>query len=106
MHVSRKSHNVAVQEGKTKYGDEPEMAEYLARWTAFVTEMNALGDHAESTFGYITDHELDMADANEALLINEWPTVVDRITLRKNRGDIKKLERAVELQKDPVQGEA
>ena len=64
-------------------GDEPELVEYALRWKAFAEQVKALDAKADSTFGWVTDGDLRVADAQLNTLIKEWPLVKAKIELRR-----------------------
>lgn len=96
IHARLKTHNQAVQEGRDKLGAEPELTEYVARWEAFVREMNALGERANAVLSWITDDELTLADARLGALLKEWPAVGQRIELHRRQRVNKLMEDALE----------
>ena len=96
IHARLKAHKVAVDEGRAKYGDEPEMAEYLARWEAFVREMDKLGEREHATFSWITDDELDVANGDLSVLLAQWPAVGYKIELHKRAALNKLVQAAVD----------
>ena len=84
IHARLKTHNEAVEKSKATAGEEPEFKEYLARWVAFVTEMNKLGEKAQSVLPWIgSDSDIQKAEFNQKMLIDELEVVNDRIKLRK-----------------------
>lgn len=83
IHARMANHYRAVKEAEAQTGDEPELTEYVARWRAFMAEMNDLGERATAVFSWVTDDELDMDEARLASLIAEWEAVGPRIRLRR-----------------------
>lgn len=103
IHARMRTHYEAVRQAEADVGAEPELVEYAARWRAFMREMNDLGERAEAWWSWITDHELDMADARLNVLLAEWPGIESTINLRKNKPVLEILEKAA-ADKTPPKG--
>jgi hypothetical protein len=96
-----KTHNEAVTAGWEKYKDEPEMREYVDRWSAFESEALSLSKRAEEVFAYITDSDIASAEARLNLLADEFnKTLENRIVLRRQGKQIKAMEATVQRIKD------
>jgi hypothetical protein len=106
LHARFQAHHKAVKEAESdeKIKNEPELVEYAARWRAFGTELNELGERANATLSWITDAELDQDDAKLNVLLEEWKSVANHIAIRKNNGTIAVLENEVRLRTDPTYG--
>ena len=77
------AHNDVVQQGRQNEGDEPELVEYALRWKAFAEQVKALDAKADSAFGWVTDGDLRVAEAQLNTLVKEWPLVKAKIELRR-----------------------
>lgn len=88
------AHRIAVDEGQSKFGSEPEMAEYVTRWEAFRRQVNKLAEEADSVLPWsVTDNDLRNADNDLTNLITEWANVSPRIELRKEKALTAKVEK-------------
>lgn len=93
------AHNDAVQQGRAQVGDEPELVEYARRWVALAEEVKALDAKTESTFGWVSDGDLNDAERRLNLLVNEWPAVKLRIEVRRGKKWIELAQAAVDASK-------
>jgi rhodanese-related sulfurtransferase len=96
LHARAKTHNDAVKDGQAKTGDEPELVEYVARWQAFVRELDQLGKDATAVFSWITDTDIDSAEKRFNLFVGEWnDTLPKRIELRHKKAQNALIDAAV-----------